>query len=277
MKQQDKLKLLRGLYFLSQEEMARIAGCQRSFYAATESNKPLPLLEKQAAKLEKRLGFDAVWFADQADQQPLISNRILIISMDWASRLLGVTANVRSSRINIAEKAVADNLPQLLNDTKLVACVRGIAPEGGQITLFVFNKDAPQGLFLCTIAGQKISGIVDEVARQQEGVKTIELTDNEFNDISLHNPSSVRQFIERGKLPSYVVEEFSSIYKYIGEYCFNYDELFGDNARQIALQRILQDIKVHKISLNDISAAYSQTQLLSIERYMQEKPHPKNG
>jgi DNA-binding XRE family transcriptional regulator len=256
MEQQEKLKLLRGLYFLSQDEMAQLAGCQRSYYAAAESKNRLPLLQKQTKRLERHLGFEATWFAGMADHQPLVRNRLLLINMDWTARLLGVTANVRSSRINIAEKAVRTYLPKLLGDTGVVACLRGVAPGGGRVVLFVLNAEDPQGLVLSTMAEQRIADIVAEVAAPHAvPADPLTLSDSEHADIAAGSAPALHNFLKGCNLAKDVSTIFGSALHSMGERLFDYEELFGDNARKIALRRIVQDMEMHRISVAEVAEA----------------------
>lgn len=257
MEQQEKLKLLRGLYFLSQDEMARLAECQRSFYAAAESKNKTPLLERQALNIQRHLGFDAVWFAESSDKQPLISNRLLVINMDWKARLLGVTANVRSSRINIAESAVAQYLPKLLEDVGTVACYRAQAPGGGRLVLFHLNSDEPQGLILCVTAGQKISVTVEEIAEKYvKDAPTIILTDNDYAEAAGFSKVALGKFIKKCTIDGEAAALFENALDANDQQYFNYDTLFGDAARESTLLRILQDMRYHGITPDDVSKAY---------------------
>lgn len=257
MEQQEKLKLLRGLFFLSQDEMARLAECQRSFYAAAESKNKMPLSEKQAMNIQRHLGFDSVWFAESSDKQPLISNRLLVINMDWKARLLGVTANVRSSRINIAESAVAQYLPKLLEDAGAVACYQAQAPGGGLLVLFQLNSDEPQGLILCVTAGQKISVTVEAIAEKHvKNAPTINLTDKEYAEASVFSKVALGKFIKRCTIAGEAAALFENALEANEQQYFEYDKLFGNAARESTLLRILQDMRYHGITPDEVIKAY---------------------
>jgi hypothetical protein len=254
MEQQEKLKLLRGLYFLSQDEMSHLAKCQRSYYAAAESKNKTPLLEKQAASLQRHLVFDSVWFAGTADKQPLISNRLLLINMDWEARLLGVTANVRSSRIKIAESAVTHYLPKMLVDVGVVACYRAEAPGGGRLILFLLNSEAPQLLILCVVAGQNICKIVEKIAAQNViDAIPIAITDNEFAAAIAFSQKILGDLLTKLNLAKDDVDIFKQALSYSEDHHFDYESLFGNNAREIALRRILHDMETHGISVSELA------------------------
>jgi hypothetical protein len=239
--------------------MAALAKCQRSYYAGAESKNELPLLEKQADNLQRHLGFDTVWFAGAADRQPIISSRLLLINMDWGSRLLGVTSNVRSSRINIAENAVSLYLPKLLADAGVVACRRAEAPGGGRMILFVLNPEEPQGLILCADTDQNICTSVEKIAAPHViDSKPIVITDNDFAAATSFSEIALDGFLKQCGLAEDAAETFRNALAHAEQQHFDYDKRFGKNAREIALRRILQDMQKHGITISELTEAQSK-------------------
>lgn len=254
MERHEKLKLLRGLYCLTQEQMAALANkCHRSVYSTAETAKvdSRRLTDNQAWALRESLRFDDWWFNDGADM-PLQGYRFVYIDLDWSQRHLAVTTSVRCRRINDAERAVKSYLPQMLRENAPVRCVIGQTDNSGQLFFFIFEQ---QGLLLRTVSGQQITRIIQEV---QSGVdskpQVLSLRETDFEGISNLSSKAVLKFVSRCNLDRESMDLMQpEIESLSGEY-FGFMSRFDDDMRQTTLRAICREILQHGFSRDEIDA-----------------------
>lgn len=257
MEQHEKLKLLRGLYCLTQEEMAALAKCHRSVYSTVESakNDSRRLTDGQASTLSELLRFDDWWFNIGAIK-PLVCHRLVFIDMDWSQRHLAATTNVRCRRINDAERAVRSYLPKMLLENAPVRCSIGQADSDGQLFFFLFDQ---QGLLLRTVPGQQITAIIQGVQSEVDSEpQSVSLSDSDFKQISRLSPDAVLGFLRQCNLDSDSMELMQPEIETASKNHFDYTRLFGDAVRETALKAVCQEILYHGFTLDEVKATLDE-------------------
>lgn len=267
MERYEKLKLLRGLYCLTQEEMAELANkCQRSVYSAAEvktedteekRSSKRRLTDEQAAALCNSLKFEDGWFNGDF-RPPLQGYRFVSIDMDWSQRHLAVTANVRCRRINDAERAVKNYLPKMLAENEPVRCSVGKTKSGRQLVFFLFDQ---QGILLRTVADQNITKIISDIQTAiDDRPNSIKLTEEEFDQISEQNVEAVLGFLERCNIDVESLQLMLPEIKAISGMHFDYKRSFGDAARVTTLKHICKEILAHGITLEELAQSLKELQ-----------------
>ncbi len=254
MERHEKLKLLRGLYCLTQAQMAALANkCHRSVYSTAEvaKNDSRRLTEDQALALSEVLGFDRQWFNEDSIN-PLSYYRFAYIDLDWSQRHLAVTTNVRCRRINDAERAVKSYLPQMLLENKPVECSIGKTDSGGQLFFFLFNQ---RGLLLRTVPGQEITKIIQEVQSVVDSdPQVLRLLESDFEQITKLSADAVLNFMSRCNIDSESMALMQSGIEAISNEYFSFMSRFDDDMRQTTLRAICREILQHGFSRDEIDA-----------------------
>lgn len=253
----EKLKLLRGLYCLSQEEMATLAkGCQRSIYSAAEmKKKPRQLTVGQAEALQETLGFEAGWFAGTFTH-PMQGCRFIFIDLDWSRRHLAVTENVRKRRINDAERSVEAYLPKMLAENRPVQCWTGKTRGKNRLAFFLFQE---QALLLRTIPKQPITEKIIKIIRSlDKPPKPVMLSDAEFDKISSYSANAMLPFLEKCDIAEETLQLFRPAIAALPGKHFDYSKIFGDTVREATLNRICQDMLLYGITPDDVTEAFNR-------------------
>lgn len=247
----DKLKLLRSLYCLSQEEIASLSTkFQRSVYAAAESGlRELSL--HHAESLCRRLNFDDTWLAGKNVVQPLQGQRVLILDMDWSNRYRAVTPNVRSRRLHEVYEAVRTLLPDMLRENKPVYCHIYTSKDDYKLTVFIFKQ---QALALRTVPGQPISSVIDAVvlavAKEADNkIRHFDLVDDDSAKLSEYSVSScLALLIKLGVFK----ENCQQTPADMAASHFDYDLHFGGSSRQTLIKKICDEIRRHELTPEEI-------------------------
>lgn len=254
MERHEKLKLLRGLYCLTQEQMAALANkCHRSVYSTVETAKidSRRLTVNQAWALSCSLRFDMWWFNGDSDM-PLHDYRFSYIDLDWSQRHLAVTTSVRCRRINDAERAVKSYLPQMLRENAPVKCVIGQTDNSGQLFFFIFEQ---QGLLLRTVPGQQITEIIREVQSGADSEpQVLSMPETDFDGISNLSSKAVLKFVNRCNLDRQSMDLIQPGIEAISSEYFGFMSRFDDDMRQTTLRAICREILQHGFSRDEIDA-----------------------
>jgi len=262
MERYEKLKLLRGLYCLTQEEMAALANnSHRSIYSTAEiktadtaekksSGRKLTL--DQASGLEEALRFSKIWFNDDT-RAPLQDYRFVYVDMDWSQRHLSVTGNVRQRRINDAERSVMSYLPKMLAENEPVQCSVGRTDNGRQLVFFLFDY---QGLLLRTVPGQPITRIINDIVQAVDSQPSqIALTDSEFEEISASSVYAVHEFLTRCNVTAGYWQLAEPEIVLSSKNRFDYKNVFGETVRKATLKNICQEIIAHGLTIDEVARA----------------------
>lgn len=272
MERHEKLKLLRGLYCLTQEQMAALANkCHRSVYSTAEVAKTdsRRLTYGQALALSEVLGFDLQWFNEDSTN-PLCKYRFAYIDLDWSQRHLAVTTSVRCRRINDAERAVKSYLPQMLRENAPVRCVIGQTDNSGQLFFFIFEQ---QGLLLRTVSGQQITKIIQEV---QSGVdaepQVLSLPETDFEGISNLSSKAVFEFVNRCNLDRESMDLMRPGIEAISNEYFSFMSRFDDDMRQTTLRAICRDVLLHGFTLHEVAATLEELSRDDLKQQKSARP-----
>lgn len=262
MERYKKLKLLRGLYCLTQEEMARLAKCHRSVYSTAEAMKPnaRKFTSDQATSIRNALRFEEDWFNDRSSS-PLRGYRFASIDMDWSQRHLAVTENVRCRRLNDAEDVLKNYLPLMLNENMPVSVSVGRTESGKQLFFFLFDE---QGLLFRTVPGLKITNIINDiVANVASQPAQVALTDNEFDQISALSVDSVHTFLKRCNVADNYWQMAKLEIEAAANNRFDYMNFFGEDVRKTTIKNICQEMISHGLTIDDIGSALDEFQQLT--------------
>lgn len=252
----EKLKLLRGLYCVSQDEMAILAKkCHRSIYSAVETkDAKRKLTADQTTAIYNALGFGIDWFAGDVTL-PLQEYRFLFIDMDWSRRHMAVTENIRQRRINDAVRSVELFLPKMLEENAPIQCWIALTAKKKRLIFFQFNN---QFLLLRIVPGQPISKKIVEISRSPGmQLKAVKLKNSEFDRISKFDEDALFAFLKQCKLDSESFALCQSSIKGQSNNRFDYSKVFGSELRQTVLDKICQDMRHHGITPDEVIKAYN--------------------
>jgi len=266
MKIYDKLRLVRGLYCLSQEEMASLGvTVQRSVYAAAEVGLDKPkdetkkrgLAKHYLETLERELRFDESWLMHDECVLPLIGQRFLFLDLDWSNRFLAVPPHVRGRCFNEAVAAVKALLPQMLEENTPVSSVVATAEHGGKASLLLFNEgEHVQGLLLKTVPGQLISDVVDEIVGN---ATPMSISDDEFQNLARCSADAVMNLFRACQVADNALQEiFLPAIKDQAVNAFNYTARFMSSTSQSFIKRVYKEMLRIGLSVEQVSAGLAE-------------------
>lgn len=196
MKTGEKLKLLRALNGLSQEELGLLFGGSRELCALIESEKKLWVAER-AECLTRTMHVDANWLLYEENNQLLGSTGFALFAFDGEKKV-GATQSSQTRFIKSAVKTVESFLGQALSGATY--CCIGQA-DSFDSALFLFNLHGHGLLFKVVKCADMVQAIT-AVARKLTGISLDmkQISDGAIKLVDYSNPDAIAGFINQANM-----------------------------------------------------------------------------
>lgn len=246
-----KLRLLRGLFVLSQFEMADLAGITRVFYGAVEAGrKTMP--DEHAEVLGKALQFNKNWLLNKSIA-PLEGYNFRFIALS-GTKTVGSTLSLQRRKLKDSLQLVKDNFPIFLESNRPELCRIVESPEGDLLALLVLNGD---GILLKITEHAEMGLFIKRTLSNLEGVHTKKWTESHkyISSINSDNPASFTDFFISCDLD----EKVKSKFKEAVSKAANTKDMSGqpvDEARSRLVARLGREGITNGILLSEIAEIY---------------------
>lgn len=259
-----KLKLMRALTGLTQQEMADLMGVSRSFIISIEDReKKMPI--QRARILADILNIEEGWLIDNR-YNFINGSRLALFCFD-GNKAMGSTAATQKRSINASSKFVTRYLPEIFADTNVT--YRYICRVDSENALFLVVFDS-QGLLLKITDCGVMVGTLDCIVRGLEG-KTVQegtCSLDIVRSIDYSAPDILNAFIDDQNLSptekknfKKSIDGYRDVQEYLATVSVNgrprktLQEVargYGLRQQKARVKRVCQDIMVNNIRLDDI-------------------------
>lgn len=202
----ERLRLIRALYALSQQELAGLVKTGRTFIGAIEEGrKALP--EQLAEAISDRLHVDAGWLVDTHWQQPLQGAHLLILEFP-PRKVLAAARNIRALRLNDAMSTIEKLWPLFLEENPPRQCWVAEVDDDTKILLLLF--DSGQGMLMKLAGVQSLAKTILEAVerRGQVDISPVALSMEHFDEAT-KDRAIIPIFLKRCGLTQDLLHRFS--------------------------------------------------------------------
>ena len=275
MKTGEKLKLLRALNGLSQEELGLMFGGSRELCALIESEKKLWVAER-AECLTRTMHVDADWLMNEENMQVLGSTGFALFVFDGEKKV-GATQSSQTKFINSALKTVENFLAPAISGATY--CCIG-QTDGLDSALILFNLHG-HGLLVKVVKCADMVLAITAVARNLTGISVDmkQISDSAIQLVDYSNPDAIVGFINQANIDENWKTGIASLVKEQSEYLNIAGKkakrgkmspvtageariLYAKSVYETQVSRIAQDMVDNGIKLADLAA-----ELRKIEKF----------
>ena len=246
----EKLRFLRVLNALSQEEMADLAGSSRIFYAAIEAGrKKLP--GPMAETLGKALFVNDKWLMD-ADTVPFAGPYFQLVEFP-PRRLLAPTRNAQQRRLSDARTAVESLMPLFLAENKLDKYFIAKASDSRKLYLLKFSGD--QYLLFCVKEDKGMAASVEKSLEAVEGLvsRRKNIAHRLFDNVYSGYTTSVMRLLQHCEVDEAKLVEMKATLESVGEAKHKQTDKLDKQAWDALIGRICKEMADNNIPLYEIA------------------------
>ena len=242
----QRLRLMRALHCLSQDEMASLGETIRTTYASVETGRR-PIASHTLQCISEKLGWSPDWIIGRSDC--IFADTGLLYIEIAASRLIASSQNIIDRRRNDAVRNADELLPIFLGL---------LQPE--EMKVFSFVNDFYGALYVVK-AKQILIFKAEQFPRMIETVKAVIKKfggDLIYDDIKIEDPflkmkpddpDSIRNFIQAVSGNAYATDTMH----FPRKIPTNPTATFDQSVRESIIHRICNDMALYSINFNDIS------------------------